>query len=87
MVGVELRDRLIGDLILARDDLVSELVRQEVEPDALKDVLLRLAAPLEELPEVRVFGEALLLLLLERLSDLGVGHGDALGGGLARESI
>ena len=40
---VEVLDRLVGDLVLALDDLVADLVRQQVELDALEDVLLGLA--------------------------------------------
>ena len=74
---VEVLDRLVGDGVLALDDLVADLVRQEVELDALEDVVLRLAGGLEELLVVGVLREALLLLLVEGLLDLGVGDLDA----------
>ncbi len=80
---VEVGDRGVGDLVLALGDLVADLVREQVELDALQDVLLALAGGLEELLVVGLRRERLLLLVGEGLLDVGVGDLDALLGGLA----
>ena len=80
-------DLLLGDLVLALDDLVADLVGEQVEAHAHAHVLLGLARVLEELLVVGGLRERLLLLLLEGLVDLLVGHGDALVLGLALDPL
>src|SRR3954469_1581808 len=84
---VEVGDRRVGDHVLALDDLLVDLGRQQVALDALHDVVLRLAGGLEELLVVGVLREALLLLLVEGLLDLGVGDLDVLRGRLALDPL
>ena len=54
---VVLLDLGVGDLVLALGDLLADLVREDVEPDAQEDVLHRLAGVLEELVEVGLLRE------------------------------
>ena len=84
---VEVLDLGVGDLVLALDDLVADLAREQVGLDLEHDVLLGLAGVLEELLVVGVLREALLLLLVEGLLDLGVGDLDPLLLGLALEPL
>src|SRR5215210_4588799 len=84
---VEVLDLGVGDLVLALDHLVTDLAREQVGLDLEHDVGLALAGVLEELLVVGVLGEALLLLLVEGLLDLGVGDLDPLLLGLALEPL
>ena len=84
---VEVLDLGVGDLVLALDHVVADLVGQQVELDALHHVLLGLAVVLEELRVVGFLREALLLLLVERLLDLGVRDLDAELLGLALDPL
>ena len=63
------------------------LRREQVGLDLEHDVVLALAGVLEELLVVGVLREALLLLLVEGLLDVGVGDLDALLLGLALEPL
>src|SRR5215218_6631373 len=84
---VVILDLLIGDGVLALGHLVADLVRDELHLHAQQDVVVRLPGVLEELLVVGGLREGLLLLLVERLLDLGVGHLDALLVGLLLEPL
>ena len=66
-------DLAVGDVLAALGDLLADLVREHVEPDAEQEVLLGLAGGLQEALVGLLVRERLVLGLLELALDLGVG--------------